>query len=385
MRSAKLIAGSAAQLDSLGEIAAEKRVMGRDIEAWLQQLSEDVQERDVVVLSSGDPLYFGIGRLLTERFPPEMLRFYPHVSSVQLAFSRLQIPWQSATVVSVHGREAEELETALRQGKSPIAVLTDGVHTPSAIARLIRDLHTPVNYRLWVCSDLGSGEERVEASTVEEAIARSFPRPNVTVLESIDEPPKPDAVPILGIPDEDFLTFSDRPGLITKSEVRVLTLALLQLPTRGIIWDVGAGTGSISIELGRLVPQAEIFAIEQKAAGVTLVHQNCDRFGVKNISVIPGTAPDALQNLPDPDRVILGGGGSKTPDILRVCMQRLRPGGILVANFATLENTAMANEVLNQAGWHVQMLQVNVARSAGIGSATRFVPLNPVTILQAKR
>ncbi|MBO9997621.1 MAG: precorrin-6y C5,15-methyltransferase (decarboxylating) subunit CbiE [Cyanobacteria bacterium SID2] len=383
LRQAEIVAGSRSQLDSIPEIQAETLIMGKDLEAWLQQIQTELQHRDVVVLASGDPLFFGIGRLLTERFSREILVFYPHVSSVQIAFHRLQIPWQSATVVSVHGREADELEMALKQGKTPIGVLTDGIRTPSSIARTIQTLHPPLNYRLWVCSHLDSEAEQVEAVTVEAAIDRSFPMPNVTVLEGISEPPKFATMPLLGIPDEAFATFDDRPGLITKQEIRVLTLAMLQLPSRGIVWDIGAGTGSISVEIGRLVPDSQVFAVEQKAAGVALVRRNCDRFGVKNITVISGVAPQVLVDLPDPDRIVLGGGGTKLAEILAVCVERLKLGGVLVANFATLEASATANQILRDAGWQVQMMQVNISRSAGIASATRFVPLNPVTVLQA--
>jgi precorrin-6Y C5,15-methyltransferase (decarboxylating) len=358
--------------------------MGSHLAAWLDQVADCLQTQSVVVLTSGDPLFFGLGRLLTERFDRQGLRFYPQVSSVQLAFNRLGIPWQAATVVSVHGRHPDRLEQALKRGQSPLAVLTDLVHTPGEIARLIQDLRPPVRYRLWVCSHLGSDQEQIQAVTVAEAVESAFPAPNVVVLEA--EPSSPVfPQPLFGITDADFHTFPDQPGLITKQEVRALSFSLLRLMPGITVWDVGAGTGAMAIELSRLVADAEIYAVEKTGAGVTLIQKNCHLFGSSRVYPIGGTAPAALDPLPDPDRVILGGGGKTIPAILTTCCQRLRPGGVLVAHFATLETCVLAKQQLQNLGWTVQLLQVNLARSATLATAetTRFVPLNPVMLLQA--
>lgn len=390
LEKATLITGSKTHLEQVEAYSAAKLPIDKNVETWLDRLEEIIKSESIVVLASGDPLFFGIGRLLIERFKREDLRFYPHLSSVQLAMARLCIPWQSATVVSVHGRMPDELEREVKKGASPLAVLTDGVYTPGAIAQLIQDLRPPVAYKLWVCSQLGSAEERVRECTLAEAASQTFSSPNVVVLEKIEQIQTQQ--PLFGIPDEAFCTFNDQPGLLTKQEIRVLSLSFLRLAPQITVWDIGAGTGSISIEIGRLVPDANIFAIEQKAAGVQLIRKNCDRFGVKNIEIIAGVAPAALVNLPSPDRIILGGGGNKLPEILAVCCQSLKPEGVIVANFATLEACAIANEIFRSQHWSVRMLQVNIARSVSLQAtspdaidATRFVPLNPVTILQAFR
>ena len=387
LQRATLITGSANNLQHVIDHKAQKLVLDKDLEAWISKLKQLLKSQSILVLASGDPLFFGIGRLLTENFSSESLRFYPHVSSVQLAFSRLCIPWQSATVVSVHGRSPEQLVQVLRKGLSPLAVLTDGVYNPSAIAQLIQDLYPPVNYKLWVCSQLGSTEEEIEGVSLDEAITRTFPVPNVVVLEKV-ETTLPQQ-PLLGIPDNAFYTFDDQPGLLTKQEVRVLSLSLLRLTSGIIVWDIGAGTGSISIEIGRLVPDANIFAIEQKAAGVALIRRNCDRFSLENVKIISGIAPEALANLPSPDRIMLSGGGRRIPEILAVCSSKLKPGGVLVANFATLEACSVTKNILREQNFALQMLQVNIARSTTLKAntpqaidATRFFPLNPVTILQ---
>lgn len=387
LKQATVIAGSDRQLALIGDHPAQKLVLGSDFHSWLAALKRVWQTQGVVVLTSGDPLFFGIGRLLVAHFPPEVLFFHPHVSAVQLAFSRLRLPWQDATVVSVHGRNPARLDEALRQGKSPIAILTDGVYTPGAIAQHIQHLRLPTSYRLWVCSELGSAQERVAGYSLAAASSQTFPSPNVVVLEREDCPPA--TLPLLGIADHAFHTFPDRPGLITKQEVRILSLGLLELAPKLTVWDIGAGTGSISVEIARLVPTVTIFAIEKTALGVSLIHQNCQRFQVQNVQVIEGTAPAALTDLPAPDRIVVGGGGRNIAAILEVCCQRLGPGGVLVGNFATLEACLMAQNTLRAKCWPVELLQVNLARSTAIPTGetplTRFVPLNPVILLKARK
>jgi precorrin-6Y C5,15-methyltransferase (decarboxylating) len=190
-------------------------------------------------------------------------------------------------------------------------------------------------------------------------------------------------LPIVGIPDQYFYSFPDQPGLITKREIRSLTIGELALQPNQVIWDIGAGTGSLSIEIARLVPTARIFAIEKTAAGATLIAKNMARFQVENIQIHQGKAPELLAALPNPDRVFIGGSSGKLTPILQVCSDRLNQGGILVANFASPEHLHLAMTWLKDHNYPIQLLQVNLARSVPIGSFSRFAPLNPVTILKA--
>ncbi len=386
LEGAVAIAGSEAQLKLVSGLAARQIPLGGDLATGLDILAEIAGP--VAVLASGDPLFYGIGRVLVERFGPEAIAFYPHPSCVQLAFARLGIPWQNATIVSVHGRAPDELEAALRQGKSPVAVLTDRDWTPGAVARAARELQPPVRYRLWVCAALGAATESIEEVPLAAAEARTFPMPNVVILQAEPREVDRDRLPIFGIADREFCTFADRPGLLTKQEIRMLSLGLLQLHPQATVWDVGAGTGSLSVEMARLLPAGKVYAIERAAAGLALIAKNCDRFGVGNVEAVAGSAPAALARLPAPDRIVLGGGGARVGEILQACAPRLRPGGVLVAHFATLEACAAAKALLARWGWPLHLLQVNLARSSPLpvregAAATRFVPLNPVTLLQA--
>ena len=378
------IAAPSSHLNRVISCAGRKLELPPSVGEWAAILQRELQQSDMALLATGDPLFFGIGRLLTRSLPSEQLVFYPHISCIQLAFSRLKIPWQSATVVSVHGRSLDTLIAALKQGKSPIAVLTDSKHSPSWIANSILQLRLPTHYRISVCCNLGGPDECIETVDSADWGQRNFPQPNVAILQRAPQE-KLDLgrLPILGLSDRDFLTFSDRPGLITKQEVRALSLSLLQLPARGIFWDVGAGTGSMSVEMARLVPQARVFAVEKDAAGIKLITANARRFNTPNLQAIAGSAPEALATLPPPDRIFLGGGGADLPTILRACTDALTPGGAIVGNFATLESLNTAQTYFRSVNFDVTMLQVNISRSVAIAQSTRFVPHNPVILLQA--
>lgn len=383
---ARFLMGSDRHLSYFADHPAEKwRLDNLDQGMTELQYRLEQGESDLVVLTSGDPLFFGLGRLLLAKLPPQALEFHPHLSSIQLAFNRIKCAWQDATIVSVHGRDLDSLIAPLQQGQPKIALLTDHFNTPSAIARLIRSLDLPLSYQIWVCENLGGEDEKIQTFTPEALEDQSFAPLNVVVLlrQSSPQPLDLTQLPNLGIPDHLFLSFDDRPGLMTKREVRILALGELALQPLQIIWDIGAGTGSVSLEMARLSPSSRIYSIEKTAAGVALIAQNCQRFQVENVEIIAGSAPNALKSLPRPDRIFLGGSGGNLRDILQICQAELRPGGRIVAAFATWEHLATAQDFFANGPWQVQLLQVQLARSVPIAHLMRFSPLNPVTLITA--
>jgi precorrin-6B C5,15-methyltransferase / cobalt-precorrin-6B C5,C15-methyltransferase len=364
---------------TLDDSTATDRATATD-QYWLQQSPL----LSIVILVSGDPLFFGLGRLLLAEFPADWITFHPHLSSVQLAFNRLKLPWQDARVISAHGRSLDELIQALQQGVAKIAVLTDGVNTPTAIAQLLPALDLPTAYRVWVCENLGAADERlVDLATVPRGT--EFAPLNVVVLQRLTTDSHLDLtkLPQFGLPDQVFLSFPDRPGLMTKREVRLLVLGELALQPGQVVWDIGAGTGSVAIEIARLCPSSHIYAVEQTAMGIALIQQNCQRFQVANVQTISGAAPAALGPLPDPDRIFIGGSGGNLAAILPTCCARLAAHGTLVLALATLEHQMMTVEALKSLprGWQHRLLQAQLARSTPIASLTRWTPLNPVTIV----
>lgn len=389
---ATLLVGSARHLSYFPEHPADRLVLG-NFRSAIEFIRQHVAQADtpqihpkVIVLTSGDPLFFGLGRLLLAEFPAAQMTFHPHLSSVQLAFSRIKIPWQDAHLISAHGRSLDELTRVLQQGAEKIAILTDHQNTPDAIARLLIGLALPSTYQIWVCENLGSEAEQVQCFMPEALVDQAFAPLNVVVLlrHENEQVLNLDHLPAFGLSDHCFLSFSDRPGLITKREVRLLVLGELGLRSGQVIWDVGAGTGSVSVEIARLFPESKIYAIEQTAVGISLIQQNTQRFQVNNIIPVHGKAPDSLQGLPSPDRIFIGGSGGNLEEILTICQQQIQPNGIVVLALATLEHLTTALSWLKAKSadcWNHHLLQVQLSRSVPIATLTRFAPLNPVTLL----
>lgn len=403
VRSATLLIGSTRHLEAIAcglanaESLPDMWPLGQISEVFeslRSHLSNDPETR-TVILATGDPLFFGLGRLLLAHFAPQQLIFHPQLSSIQLAFSRLKVPWQDATLISVHGRGEALLVQAVKRGDAKIAILTDGVLTPSAIAALIASLDLPVHYQQWVCENLGDVTENVSlysptlASSTEQA--KTYAPLNVVVLLRLDQANETSAnhslqaLPLIGLPDGVFRGFPDRPTLMTKREVRLLILGAIAPLDHQVIWDIGAGTGSISVELSRLCPSAQIFAIEKTAIGASLIRTNAEKLAIAPITVIQGQAPLALQGLPTPNRVFIGGSSHQLGLILSL-LDGLSPTlEKIVLALATLEHlnevTQWANRPDTLEKWRCQLTQINISRSCPVGPFTRFSPLNPVTLV----
>ncbi|MCT7957591.1 precorrin-6y C5,15-methyltransferase (decarboxylating) subunit CbiE [Laspinema palackyanum] len=401
IESANLLVGSDRQLSYFPLHPAERLVIEdigltfktlcRQLIRWNSSSLESPATPTLVVLTSGDPLFFGLGQLLLAELPADQIDFHPHLSCIQLAFSRIKVPWQDARIVTAHGRTLDELLTVLREGVSKVAILTNGQNSPSTIARLLLSLDLPSRYDFWVCENLGGSDERIQIFPVQQSDdiialeSQNFSSLNVVVLVRqlghLPERLEIQNLPTFGLPDSTFLTFSDRPGLMTKREIRILILGELGLQSGQIVWDIGAGTGSVSIEIGRLFPKSQIYAIEKTGAGISLIEQNCQRLHVRNVISIHGIAPDILDRLPVPQRIFIGGTGGQLRTILGFCGGQLAKGGTMAIALATLEHLNEALNWVNERQWDYRILQANLSRSVPIAHLTQFFPLNPVTIL----
>ena len=342
--------------------------------------------RPAVLLASGDPLWFGIGRVLLQHFAPDQLRFHPAPSSLQLAFARLGRPWQDASWVSLHGRDPEPLAAALQKRPPALAVLTDpGRGGADEVRRMLRASGLEAAYGFWLCERLGHPQERVQRLDPAAPIPADLdPLHLVVLLAETPAPMAPESLPLFGLDDGLYLQHDDRPGLMTKREVRIQVLAELDLPESGVLWDVGAGVGSIGLEALRLRPGLELFALESRGGSAGLIAANAQRLGVHPAAITEGRAPEALAALPDPDRVVLGGGGKDRILILQAVLERLRPAGVVVIPLATLEALGQLRPVLEQAGLAVRVGQMQAWRGAALAEGTRMAPLNPVVLLRGE-
>jgi len=376
IREADLLCGGERLLAIFPDFAGETLRIDKNLGTLVETLQR--HEGRSVVLASGDPLFFGIGRYLLRNLPDTLLEFLPNVTSVQYAFAKIREPWDDAVFISVHGRGLPQaIDRIIANDKA--AILTDDVNTPAVIARALLDRGCS-GYRAYLCEDLGTEEERIRITTIADLAEIEAASLNVLLLVREFDEDEQAYVPTLGIPDDEFLTVKK---LITKEEIRVVTLAKLKLRHDMCLWDVGAGSGSISIEADHLLPNGRIFAIERNEECRRFIKQNLQKFKARNVQLVEGDAPQCLEELPDPDRVFIGGSGGHLWEILQIVDQRLAAGGRIVLNAITLDTLTAANEFFGNAGYEVEVVTVNIARTRPLTSYKMFEAYNPVYILTA--
>ena len=373
---AELLIGAERLLALFPEFEGERFTIGGNLGAVVDRLSRAAGP--VVVLASGDPLFFGIGRYLLRNLPGARLEFVPNVSSVQYAFAKIREPWDDAIFVSAHGRGLKgAVDQIVAHDKS--AILTDETNTPRVIARELIERGRD-GYRAHLCENLGTAEERILSVTVEELLHIDAAALNVLILIKEYDAEGEGAGPGLGIPDDEFATVRK---LITKEEVRAVSLAKLRLRHDMVLWDIGAGSGSVSIEADHLLPNGKIFAVERNQQCLDFMKQNLKKFNSRNITVIAGEAPAALEELADPDRVFIGGSGGNLWDILAAAHGRLPSGGRIVLNAVTLDTLTSATDFFESAGCELEVTTVNIARTRPLTDYKMFEAFNPVFVLVA--
>jgi precorrin-6Y C5,15-methyltransferase (decarboxylating) len=350
---------------------------GTPVELWgrIDELAELCATRSsegtqVCVLASGDPGFFGIVRALAARLGRERLDVHPAPSSITLAFGRVGLPWDDAVIATCHGRPIEPAADAVVRHHK-VAVLVSRDAPPEALGRAVLDAGCSPR-DVWVCSKLGETGESVTHTDLAGLAAGQFDPFSVVVF----------VVPGLGVAPtaatgwgRDESEFVHRGGLITKAEVRAVVLGKLDLPPHGVLWDVGAGSGSVGIEAARLVPALRVFAVERDGGAAGQIDSNA--VGT-TLVVVNGDAPDVFDDLPDPDRLFVGGGGLK---VLDAGLERLRAGGVAVATYATLGSAVAAAERLGS----LIQLQVNRGEPIGADAQLRLRAENPVFVVWGQR
>ncbi|RRJ84518.1 precorrin-6y C5,15-methyltransferase (decarboxylating) subunit CbiE [Aestuariirhabdus litorea] len=391
LQQAELIIGSERHLEAvLGHNPKAKTRPYPSPLGELRTLLEHHNGKRVVLLASGDPLYYGIGGYLGRTLAQADLRFLPALSSIQLAFSRLGLCWQDARVVSLHGRPLQRLRSRLGSGRL-LALLTDHRSQPQAIAR---ELHTArlEESQIWICEALETPTERIRTFSVAELLALKgnleVDPLHVTIVHTRGEGGVQPEFP--GIPDHLFST-GDLPGrgMISKREVRLNALSLLQPRAGDVGWDVGAGCGGLAVEWARWNPLGQVYAVEHHNRRIDYLRHNRDQFGVDaNLRVVEGTAPNALHSLPRPNAVFIGGSEGALYSLLEYCWQQLLPGGRLVASAVTEQSRVdlmnfCASDTLSTI--ECEWVQVQVSRGETLGSHLVLRPKAPVLLLSVHK
>lgn len=326
--------------------------------------------RRVCVLASGDPYFYGVGATLAAHVPAEETWVVPAPSAFSLAAARLGWPLAETAIVSLHGRALDRVRPHLHPGARVLA-LTSDAEGPAALAALLSDIGFGPS-RITVLEALGGARERIRT-----AEARSFDLTEIAALNTV-------AVGVCAEPGARILAYTpgldddlfDHDGQITKREIRALTLSALRPRHGELLWDVGAGSGSVGIEWLLAHASLRAVAVEVDAARAARAARNAAAFGVPHLDVIQGRAPEALADLPLPDTIFIGGGGSGD-GVFEACLERLKPGGRLVANAVTLETES---ELIKRHAAHGgTLVRVAVSRANAVGGKTGWRPAMPVT------
>ncbi len=337
----------------------------------------------MVVVASGDPLFYGVARFLCDRLGKERFEVIPHVSSMQLAFARVKESWEEAFLTNLASHSLDSVLDRIRVAEI-VGLFTSEEEDPPTIARqlLARGLDY---FRAYVCENLGGPDERVTQGELTDIADMEFAPLNVMILKR--KPGRPDLqrqasrFRRFANPDEVFVQAKPRGELITQAEVRALALAEMDVQPASVVWDIGAGSGSVAIEAAQLATQGMVYAVEKDLADYHLIVANAQTFGVHNLQALHGTAPGIFADLPAPDAVFVGGIGSEVVKLLETVYGALRPGGRLVVNLASLEALAATYAALKAVAGRVQALLVSVARGTEQLETLRFEAVNPTFLL----
>lgn len=381
---AELLIGPGATLSGVANPTAERVALSSDLDAIIDRLGRD-HGRKTVILMLGDPLFYGMARFLCERLGEERFEVIPHVSSMQLAFARVKESWDEAYLANAATQGLEQIVEHLRSVEKA-GLFTSEAMTPALIAREL--LARRIDYfSAYVCENLGGADERVTRADLAEVAEQTFAPLNVMILlrkpDRPDQPRDRSRQRLFGNPDELFLQSRPKRGLLTPAEVRCLALAELDLPQAGIVWDVGAGSGSVAIEAAQIARDSTVYAIEMDVEDCELISQNAERFGVRNLVPVSGQAPDSWATLPDPDAIFVGGTGRQVSRIVEAAFARLSPGGRLVANVSSVENLAAVRQVLRNMTDDDQVWMMNIARGVYQLERVRFESINPTFLIRA--
>lgn len=369
----ELLVGGERLLSFFPDYQGEKWLIKGGIAPLVDRLQKET--RRTVILASGDPLCYGIGPLLAKQMDIEI---YPNISSIQLAFAKMGESWHDAYITSVHGRSIKGLAQRI-DGRPKVALLTDSENHPGRIASYLKSFGM-TEYRAFVAENLGGADERVGWYGLDELEQGAFSPLNVVILKAMQPPP----VWTFGIEDEQFCQRKPDKGLITKKEIRTLSLSALQLKKDSIVWDIGTCTGSMAIEAAKIAREGMVYAIEKNEPDLENCRQNMSKFRA-DLTLVHGTAPEHLEQFPDPDAVFIGGTSAAMQGILDVCCARLRPDGRIVINVATIENLTEAMQLFKEKGFATEVTLAQISRSKPILQLTRFDALNPIYIIAAHR
>ena len=367
---ADVIVGGERQLAMVGDHEAECLSWPKPFDIMVEELRAG-SGKNVCVLASGDPTCHGVGSLLADKLGVDAVQILPTPSAFSLACARLGWSSQTTHTLSLHGRPLELLHPFVQPNVRLLA-LSENAETPTRVAALLCDRGYQSS-RLTVLSHMGGEYENIVSAQVDQwGPDQPVANLNTIAIECLASPEAPLVPRSPGLPDELF----EHDGQLTKREVRAMTLSALS-PTPGqLLWDIGAGCGSVSIEWMRSTPSCRAIAIESNPKRAQLIRSNATTLGTPDVDIVVGTAVPALTGLARPDAIFVGGGITQ-PRLFDECWRSLKPGGRLVANVISLEGEQILDQWQRTAGG--QLTRIAVSRGETIGKFRCFKPLMAVT------
>lgn len=375
--------GTEVLLGRFPEYAGERIAIGPDLDKLACSL--ETAPQNAVLLASGDPLFYGTARFLCERLGKEHFEVIPHVSSMQLAFARVKESWEEAYLANVSNQAIDRIVEKIRSSEKA-GLFTSEAIPPARIAEIL--LQKGIYYfTAYVCENLGAPDERVTRLDLKSLTQQKFSQLNVLVLVrhngAPDQQVLTDQRRLFGNPDEFFRQSRPKRGLLTPSEVRTIALSELNLKNDSIVWDIGAGSGSVAIEAAQIAGTGKVYAIEMDAEDYGLLLENAKQFDVKNLVGILGEAPKAWEPLPDPHSIFIGGSGRSVADLVASCWPRLQPNGTLVVNVMSMEDVVELQKYLMQElGREPQLWMIQISRGTYQLEKHRFESSNPSFLLK---
>ncbi len=363
-----------------------RETIGADLDQLAHLL--DKAGEGTVVLASGDPLFYGTARFLCDRLGKDRFEVVPHVSSMQLAFARVKESWDEAYLTNLATQPIDRVIERIRTAEK-VGLFTSEELPPQRLAEVL--LAHGIDYFIaYVCENLGAPDERVTRTTLVDMAHQRFSPLNVMIL--IRAPGVPDSPSsfstkrLFGNPDEMFRQSKPKRGLLTSSEIRAIALSEMHLHPSSIVWDIGAGSGSVAIEAAQIAHQGKVYAIEMDAEDYGLMVENAKLFQVKNFIPVLGEAPLAWKKLPDPDAIFIGGTGRWITDLVAQSWPHLKPGGSLVANVASMENVVtLQHWFLQQHLLEPQLWMIQISRGNQQFETHRLESANPSFLLKATK
>ncbi len=384
IQKADILIGGKRHLAYFEDLGVVKKEITKDLKATVAYIQDQMISKRIVVLTSGDPLFYGIGSKIMDAMPEAEVELLPALSCVQVAFSRVGLSWQDAEFVSLHGSvrrkwTADDLPL-LCERYPKLVILTGGENTPSKLARKIHSAST-----VYVLERLGYPDERVSEGTPQKVSKMEFKDPNLMiVLTPASAYAYENSAPVFGLNEQEF---AHERSLITKDEVRAVGLHKLRLPigsSGGVFWDVGAGSGSVGIEARRLSPGMRVYAIERDPARARDIRHNASVLRAGEINIVEGEAPEVFKDIPAPDRVFIGGGGTALKEIINASFAAME-GGIIVVSTITIESLSEAVAAFKSLGLAPEVTSLSVSRSKDVGGREYLKAENQIFLIKVEK